>query len=289
MTTEKHDAVVTGIDADEPQPRGRIKVACAGILGDEETELPMWVEPILDWGWFFVPDIGEVVEVEVTTGLDSDESFGQSTIDNLDIKWRGARRSTDATTEERTEPRPIHEDFTSANYGKRRGFATPNGHIMYFDDTEGKQKVHITWKQGDKYQYITMDEEGAMILSCASGSMIYMNPAEKAVTIIDENSNLIGMSPDGVKLVDQFSNIIELKDGAIQILGQSAITVMGGVCDIKTGTVNILDAADSPVVRGNEMKAAFESHIHPTGMGPSGPPVAPLPPTALSVNAKVGT
>lgn len=293
MTTETHMAVVTAIDADEPNPRGRIKVACAGILGDEETELPMWVEPILDWGWFYVPDIGEVVEVMVTTGLDSDEVFGQSSIDNLDIRWHGARQTTGEDTEEKTEPRPLHEDFTSTNYGKRRGFATPNGHIIYFDDTAGGEKVHIAWRQGEgadaKYQYITMDEKGAMILSCASGTMIYMNPEEKTFTIIDENSNLIGTSPDGIKLVDSFSNIIEMKDGAIQILGQSAIAIMGGVCDIKTGTVNLLDGADSPVPRGNELKAYLESHVHPTGMGPSGPPVIPLPANALSVNAKVGS
>lgn len=294
MTTEKHDAIVTAIDADEPNPRGRIRVACAGIVGDEDTELPMWVEPMFDWGWFYVPDIGEVVEVEVVTGLDSDEIFGQSTIDNLDIKWHGVRRSTDEETEEKTEPRPLHEDFTSTNYGKRRGFATPNGHIIYFDDTPGGEKVHMTWKQGEdgdaKYQFISMDETGAMILSCATGTMIYMNPVEKTFTVIDENSNVIGTSPDGIKLVDKFSNIIELKEDSIQILAQAAVSVMGGVCDIKTGTVNILDGADAPLVRGTEFKTWAETHTHvaPSGGGATATALPPLPPEALSVNAKVG-
>jgi hypothetical protein len=127
-----------------------------------------------------------------------------------------------------------------------------------------------------------------MILACASGTMIFMNPEEKTFTIIDENSNVIGTSEEGIKLVDKFSNIIELKDGVIQILGQDAITIMGATVDVKAGAINLQDGADAPVVRGTELKAWLETHTHPTGTGPSGPPMVPLPPTALSQNTKVG-
>ena len=75
----------------DPENRGRISVACVGLLGDEETELPMFVEPVHDWGWFYIPDVGELVEIEVIESSDEDEQHGQMSIDNLDIKWRSKR------------------------------------------------------------------------------------------------------------------------------------------------------------------------------------------------------
>lgn len=291
MKIEKHDATVTNNEDDEY--RGRIKVACAGLLGDEETELPIWVEPKLDWGWFYVPDVGEIVEIEVRTESPEDESYQQTSINNLDPTWTGKRIYTnDSMDEERNEPRPVPEDFKQ-NY-KRRGFATPVGHIIYFDDTPGEEKVHLSWKQGeDSYQYLTFDKTGSTILANKNGTMIYMNAKEKEFTIIDEHSNTISSDKKGIKLLDKFKNIIELKEGTIQILSQKAVTISGGVCDIKTATVNLLDGASQKVVLGDLLNTWLLGHTHSTGMGPSGPVIPPhsVPPLStahLSQNAKVG-
>jgi hypothetical protein len=287
MKIETYDATVTNNEDD--LYRGRIKVVCSGLLGDEDSELPMWVEPKFDWGWFYVPNVGDIVEIEVKTQSDEDESYGQTSIDNLDPHWTGKTLYTnDSMDEPSNEPRPVPEDFKK-NY-KRRGFATPNGHIMYFDDTKGEEKVHLSWKQGeDSYQYLTFDDTGSTIMANKNGTMIFMDAKAGAFTIIDENSNVISTDKKGIKIVDKFSNIIELKDGAIQILGQKAITINGGVCDIKAATVNILDGALEPVVMGNLLNTWLGTLTVPTGMGPSGTPInAPLLPLHLSANAKVG-
>ena len=75
----------------DPDKRGVIRVACVGLMGEEDTEVPVDVEPVHDWGWFYVPDIGEIVEIECTEGSDEDEQHGQMSIDNCDLKWRSAR------------------------------------------------------------------------------------------------------------------------------------------------------------------------------------------------------
>lgn len=53
MTIERHDATVTNNGV--KQLDGSIKVKCVGLLGDEDSELPMWIRPVFDWGWFYVP------------------------------------------------------------------------------------------------------------------------------------------------------------------------------------------------------------------------------------------
>ena len=70
MTTQTFDATVTNIE--DPEKRGRIEVSCAGLLGDEDSTLPMWVEPNTDWGWFYVPDVGELVEIEHVSSTSDD-------------------------------------------------------------------------------------------------------------------------------------------------------------------------------------------------------------------------
>jgi len=294
MTLKRYNATVSANNDDEL--RGRIRVTCAGLMGDEDTEVPQWVDPVFEWGWFFVPDVGEIVEVEVTESDDDDESFGQATIDSLDLHWRGKRIWTEDVTEEGIEPRPIPEDMQT-NYGKRRGFVTPAGHVLMFDDTAGEEQVRLSWhrKEGqeDKYQYMAMDGEGSTVIANKNGSYVYLDAEHGAASMVDEHGNSISMDDKGIKAIDKFSNIIELKDGAVQVLGQDAIIISSKTCNIKSGTINLLDGADAPLLRGTDVKAYLESHQHAfVGLAPGTPgttavPITPLPPTALSQQCKV--
>lgn len=178
--TERFPATVTNIDDEDSTPKtGRIKVTCIGLMGDEESEVPVWVEPALDWGWFYIPDIGEIVEVEVVAGTDHDESFGQSSIDQLDLRWRGKRFYTtgegtvgDADQDPAVDARKVHAEFLT-NYGKRRGFATPWGHILFFDDTDGDNRIVImhsaeqlphgeAFEDPTKYTRIEIEPDGSI-------------------------------------------------------------------------------------------------------------------------------
>jgi hypothetical protein len=152
--TERYEAVV--VANDDPEKRGRIRVACAGLVGDEDAALPFWVEPLFDWGLFVVPDVKESVEIEVDVASDTDESYQQTSLEALNPRWRTKRHYTDAF--------PVHEDFTSKNYGKRRGFVTPRGHTMVFDDAEGSEAITLTWRSKDgKAQTLSIVDDKAEI------------------------------------------------------------------------------------------------------------------------------
>jgi hypothetical protein len=142
VTTEKFVAQVMANNDDEL--RGRIQVTCADLTGDPEAVLPIWIEPVFEWGMFLVPDVDEFVEIEIVTSTDDDESFGQSMIYEPRIHWRAKRFYHEGGDTET----PIHADFKT-NYGKRRGFATPAGHILLFDDTDGSEFVSLSCKDGN--------------------------------------------------------------------------------------------------------------------------------------------
>lgn len=241
-TTERYPATVTSND--DPDQLGRVRVNCAGLAGDEEGELPMWVEPALDWGWFLIPDVGEIIEVEVNTGSEQDESFQQASIDNLDIKWRGVRFYGN---EDADEPTPINEAFTT-NYGKRRGFATPAGHYFIFDDKEDDTKIIVNWVQ--------KKDAG------------------------EEEISQIVMSKDSIKVSYLKKHTIELKDNELEIkLGDGAslkLTDKDGDATTVLGDGGVKAAiADHLKTFYNTLKGkldTFDNHTHPTAMGTSGPP-----------------
>lgn len=254
---EKYDATVTVNEDDEN--RGRIKVACIGLLGDEETELPMWIEPILDWGLFLVPDIGEIVEIEVAVSSDEDEVYGQMSIDNLDARWRGKRSYTvDEPEDEIVTATPIHPDFLS-NYGKRRGFSTPHGHVIMFDDDPNNPTIQLTFQKtkievgkppsASDYSRIEIESDGSMKVSLLETTTLHLQTEGKKLTVgIDGGASL--------EIADKDSN---------------------AVATIGDGAVHAPIAENLKTYIDNSVKIHIDGHLHPTAMGNSGPPITQMP------------
>lgn len=229
IKVEKHIAVVA--NTDDPDKRFRIKVKCAAILGSEDVVLNRWVEPAFHWGMVLLPDVGEQVEIEVYSGSDKDEVEGQSFLENPDIRWRGTRYQG---------PDAYEGMFTETNYGKRRGFVTPAGHLLMFDDTEGAEKINLVWHNAENgYAMFSMNEDGSVILANKNGSMLYLNAAAGELALIDEYGNSFSSSSTGIKIIDASGNIIELKSGVVQVLGTSAVTISCKDAVIDAGKVQL--------------------------------------------------
>jgi hypothetical protein len=177
VTTEKFVAKV--VVNDDPEKRARVKVVCPDFTGYPDVVLPSWIEPMLDWGWFYVPDVDEHVEIEVVTGTAEDETPGQSAILDPTIRWRGKRYYHEAEE----APTPIHEDF-KANYGKRRGFATPAGHILLFDDTEGDERIGLSLAlSGGGRAFINLDKSGNVsVVNGGAGGLVLLGAGADEAT-----------------------------------------------------------------------------------------------------------
>jgi hypothetical protein len=254
---EKYDATVTVNEDDEN--RGRIRVVCTGLLGDEEMELPMWVEPVLEWGFFLIPNVGEIVEIEAAISSDEDEINGQFSIDNLDIRWRGKRSYTvDEPENENVEPTPIHPDFLS-NYGKRRGFSTPHGHIIMFDDDPNNPTLQLTFQK-------TAMEVGTPPEASDYSRLEFEKDGSLKITLLETTT--LHLQTEGKKLK------IEIDGGdSLEIAGKDsgAITTMGD------GAVSATIAESLKSYIDNSVKTYIDAHMHPTAMGNSGAPITQMP------------
>jgi len=215
-------------NSDDPEKRGRIKVTCAALLGDEQQELPGWIEPALLWGWFAIPDVGQQVTVLATLGTSEDLFQHQSSITSLHVRWTGTTLNTD---EDADNPNAIGSEFTDKNYGKRRGFKTPKGHVMLFDDTTGDEQIQMTWAGGPeddkKTAFWSFDKTGSFICQDASGGLFYMNGDNGEVTVMNSHQHRVVLSEEGISLVDAHGNAIIMNEAGISFQSQGPITFMG--------------------------------------------------------------
>ncbi len=320
---ERFPATVT--NNEDPTQRGRVKVKSLQIMGDENVEFPDFVDPAFDWGWFYVPDVGEEIEIEVVVQDAQSEGVpGQAFLEQPRARWRNKRFSSD----EGEAPRPPNALFTAKNYGKRRGFATPNGHVLLFDDTPGDESIILTWKknQEEKFTQLSFDKEGSIVLLTHNSMLLHLNAKEgnEGTTVLDKHGNLIATDKDGIKVAEHHGNIVEMKDGVVQVTaagdllataGGNIVASSGGTAETvkievkgdgdldvtAQGDVNVtctaakVDAdtydlgkgADTPVMRHTEWLAWAMAHTHPTAFGPSGPPIVPPTPTIASAIGKV--
>jgi len=226
---EKYLAQVT--DNQDKDQLGRIRVSCPDLVGayleeSQDIVIEGWIDPIHDWSWFYIPDVDEVVEIEILVSSDEDEVAMQSAMYNPQIRWRGKRYWGG---EETNQPRPVPDDFKT-NYGKRRGFATPRGHVFLFDDTEGDELITLKLAKNEDFVSLELNKDGE-------------------------------------------------------------VNITADVCNVLAATeVNLGDNATEAVVKGDTWKTLFDGHKHPTGVGPSGPPIAGDPiPSADCLSTKVNT
>jgi len=149
---ERWTAVVTNVD--DPEKRGRIKVACAALLGadddqdsDKPPELPDWVDPSFMWagtmrpdgsknparareGMFFLPRVGDTVEIEIE--------------DEAEVEMEGRVRWLFSSYPDSDDIPTVFKDgipINSDGYGRIRGFASANGIVFLFNDSN----PHFAW------------------------------------------------------------------------------------------------------------------------------------------------
>lgn len=229
----------------DPDNRARLRVH-VGHLG--EDYITTWALPCLPFGgasetgMFFVPVIGARVWVE----------FEQGDI-NFPI-WTGTY--WDADTDPPTESQPEENDPV------RRAFKTPSGHILLFDDTSDTEIIRLFHSGG---AFLEMDEAGRAKLSDNSDAAITLDAEAGEIVIADANGNTITMSSSGTKVEDSNGNIIELASAGVTVTADKIVL---------SGTSVMLGGeGGEPVIKGQSFLTIFMAHMHPSAMGPTGPPI----------------
>jgi uncharacterized protein involved in type VI secretion and phage assembly len=241
------------IDNADPEKRGRLKVRVPSVLGTQESD---WALPCLpfgglaDQGLFLVPEVDAQVWVEFEEG---------------DISrpiWCGTfwQASGDPPEEAAAPDAPT-----------TRVLKTVSGHTLQFDDESGCEKFRLFHPAGAE---ISIDENGTVVMTDAAGSTLTLDAAAGKSVLQDSNNNTLTMDASGTLLEDASGNQVELAAAGITVRGQM-ITVEGTM-------VALGGSGGEPLIKGSTFLTLFATHIHPTGMGPSGPPIPQGEMSALS-------
>jgi hypothetical protein len=177
VTLEKKYAEVTNVD--DPDRLGRIKVKCAAILADE-IELPDWIEPKFAYvspgkiGWFSVPEIGSIVEIEYPISSAYDEFAAETQLHMND--WRYV-----CTTYSDAQELP---EIFKTNYPKRAGQVYPNGWMVYFDYSDNSPHIFLGYAPDGTSPKLWVKITDSMIeVSTDSGEKLTLDQQNQKATM----------------------------------------------------------------------------------------------------------
>ncbi|MEX2518031.1 MAG: phage baseplate assembly protein V [Paracoccaceae bacterium] len=241
------------VDVADPESRGRVRLTVPSVLGEETS---MWAEPAFAYGGgagfgcVAVPPAGSAVLVEFIEG------------DASAPIWTGAFwRTSDE----------VPEEYSGQEVKLMK---TESGHRLIFDDTEGGEKITL---HSAAEAVVEMNPEGSIELTDKGGAHVTIDAAAGEIVIEDANGNSITLSASGISCEDGSGNQITTSAGGVE--------VKGATINIEGQSVTVGGPGGEPLIKGQTFLALFNSHVHPcTAPGsPSGPPVVPLTPAALTI------
>jgi len=261
-------ARVTSVD--DPTKQGRIQVLCEEVGNDIPPDI--WAYPAFagagaDRGWFWPPEVGDVVWI----------AYPRGRLTNTPVYFGGFSAAGRVPSElgypegDRVVP-------------TRRGFVTRAGHTFVLNDEAGKEEVSLTWRKppspptdnesaartGDKAA-LRFTPDGSIHLDAANGSTLRIDSQGRILIEDKANSNTIVVDGSGVTIKTTRKVVI---DGASEFSAGA-------------NQVNLGNFPTEPAVLGQQLLTWLATHIHPTGVGPSGPPTPPPTPALLSTVVKV--
>jgi len=239
-------------DNADPEKRARLRLVVPSVLAETETG---WALPCLpfgglaDQGLFLVPEIGAQVWVEFEEG---------------DIScplWTGTFWQTE---DDVPEEAALAEPTT-------RLLKTPSGHRLQFDDAAGEERFILHHPSEAE---IEIDSNGTIALTDANGAKVTLDAEAGELLIEDANGNSVNLTSSGTTVEDANGNKVEM--------AASGVTVKGGQIVLDGSQVMLAGAGGEPILKGQSFLTLFMTHVHPTGVGPSGPPVPQGEASALS-------
>ena len=229
------------VSNDDSEQMGRLQVTCGAVLGDENV----WALPCVPYagpgvGFYFIPPVDAGVWIEFEGG------------DVSRPIWTGTfwQQAADVPAEAALTPPTT------------RLLKTPSGHLFQIDDKEGEERLFLHHVAGTELE---IDKDGNVLLTDAGGAKVTLDAKGGKLLVEDANGNKLTMEAAGTTVEDANGNKIEMAAAGVTVSGQKVV--------IKGQQVALAGDGGEPILKGQSFLTLFATHIHPTAMGPSGPPV----------------
>lgn len=242
------------VDNQDPEKRGRIRLNIPSVLGEATSD---WALPAVAYGGaegfgtLHVPPPGAQIMAEFLEG-DPSAPVWAATF------WR------------QTSEMPAEYTGPSTKIVK-----TEAGHFLTFEDKEGAETVTL---HSSAKAEVVMDMKGSITLTDAKGARVVLDAEAGELTVEDANGNSMVMTSSGITCTDASGNEIKTAAGGVEIKSSAVVNIEGS-------QVTVAGAGGEPLVKGTTFLSMFNTHTHPTGVGPSGPPVVPLTPAVLTTKS----
>lgn len=249
------------VDNADPLKLGRVQVSVPSVLADTQTD---WALPVLpfagaaDIGQLMLPEVGAGVWVEFEEG------------DLSHPLWVGAFWPPPAEPDSGGGDPKLGDPAV-------RGLHTTAGHLLTFDDTSGSEAFHLEHPAGAT---VDIDAHGTITLKDGSGGQVTMDADASKLTVEDANQNSIVLDDQGITIEDANGNQLQM--------AAAGVTVTAQQLTLDAAMVKLGSSASEPVIKGQSFLSAYLMHTHPTGMGPSGPPIPTSEMSSLSTGITTG-
>jgi uncharacterized protein involved in type VI secretion and phage assembly len=152
---------------------------------------------------------------------------------------------------------------------------TAAGHVVQLDDTKDKETVTVLHKGGAQ---ITIDEKGSVLVANQTNAFLYLNAADGETTLSDEHGCFLTLKKDGAVVASKDgSTFVEIKDGKAKIVAKDAVQLIAKEVVVESGSIALGSGASQSAVLGDDLMQFLVAHIHPSAMGPTGPPTPGVP------------
>ena len=152
-------------------------------------------------------------------------------------------------------------------------------HLITIDDTPGSEQISIKHKTGST---IDLDEKGAVKLTASDGTFLFLNPDEKAVTMSSSTGNWMTFRDDIT--MSTGAGTVTLGEDNIQLTSGQDILFQGPKVAVQGGAIELGNFASLSIALAEPLAVLFDSHIHASPVGPTGPPLPPFTATVNNTN-----
>lgn len=265
-------------DNKDPEKSGRVRVIVHRVAPDP---LGPWLEPSClgagaNRGLFCPPEIGDEVFMWFEGG---DPSRPMMYVGG----WFAAPNNVSEV------PTELGYDTANPPVPRKRGFVTRAGHAFFFDETPGAESLEMRWHAMDPGDPARTDltktanratGKTASLKFAPDGTITALNAAGAKITLDATTKKILADLPT--------KGSIEINESGITVKTTGAAVVEAASVELKSESVKLSASSDEPGVKGQALHTWLAQHTHPTGVGPSGPPIVAPPGTILSRRVTLG-
>lgn len=291
---------------EDPLFEGRCKIRVYGKFDDMSLEELPWARPatytsggsISGSGTFSVPKEGSIVRVTFEMGQIYAPIWHYNLYpsDELKAEIQGSYQNAHSLIyDTEAAPGPIKVFFTQEkglmiDYNGAQVNIQPSKTIFITDDAGGTITMvggTVTIKQSsnvivDAGSNVNVDAGSAITVGAGT------NITATAGSNIEATAGSTCFIQAGSNIGIQAGSEIRMAAGAAFNIQSPALTInASGNATIDAPSVSLGTGAAEAIMKGNTFQEIFDAHVHPTGVGPSGPPTTSAAP-ALSTIVRTG-